>query len=435
MKYSYKVLQKNLSLVLLIGLSLSLSNVCVMADNLQNSIDQFIDSHPKVTAAKEQLTIAGIDIDVAKDNFMPELRINGDVGSQSYEDSGTGIDSSNMNNNRYLVELSQNLFRGFQDQLSESQAMVKETIAIKNYEKVYQKILLDAVNAYLDVLHYKETRKIVEKKIELLEKYASLMAKAKRSGSKTDVDVYEAQLSLQQALGQQADIDGKYLSALGNYESVFGVSAEPQTLLQPSYNKKLMPATLNKSLAQANNQSVFITLAESNIEIAQYKKVAVEGDYWPTVDLVGSFGEEKNKEGVRGRTKDGRVYLKVEWKYNLGNQNYKKVQSASGSLTKERYNYESVKKEVNQKVRLAWQKYSTLKARAKISRNTLEIANKVYKARKDLKLKGKGNAIAIINSKAKLLDSTIAQINANYESLKSTYALAKEIGNIQSMLQ
>jgi len=406
-----------------------------MADSLKNSINRFIDSHPKITAAKEQLTIAGIDVEVAKDNFMPELKISGDLGSQSYEDSGTGVDSSNMNNNRYLVELSQNLFRGFQDESLENQAMVKETIAIKNYENVYQKILLEAVNAYVDVLHYEQANQISQKKVELLEKYSALMSKARKSGSKTDIDVYDAQLSLQQALEQNADINGKYLSALGNYEAVFGSNAEPKMLQLPSYNKKIIPATLEESIEQANNQSVLITLAESNIEMAQHEKVTVESDYWPTIDLVGSFGEEKNREGVDGRTQDGRIYLKLEWKYNLGNQNYKKVQSASGSLTKERYNYESVKKEVNHKVRLAWQKYSTLKAREKISSHTLEIANKVYQARKDLKSKGKGNAIAIINSKAKLLDSTIAQTNASYESLKSTYALAKEIGSIQTMLQ
>ncbi len=431
--HNKRIITRTVKLTLLCLFLFLLININVHADSLKNEINIFIDAHPKITAARQQLSNANIDVKVAKDNYMPVLRVSSDIGDQSYSDSAVNIDST-MNNNRYIVEISQNVFRGFRDRSLQNQAMVKETIAIKKYENTRQEVLLEAINAYLDVLHYDQVQTVVEKKVELIQQYSELMNTAKESGLKTDVDVYEAQLSYQQSLEQQSDIQGKYLSALGNFESLYGYSAIVESMSTPVYDSKLIPSSLDESLDLAKNQSVLITLAQSNIDQALYEKDTVKSDYWPSLDIVGSASEENNKEGRKGRTQDNRIYLKIEWRYNLGHQNFKKVKSASGNIIKERYNYEAVIKDVSKKVRLAWQKHTSLKARLKIANDTLKIANNVYEARKDLKLKGKGGSIAIITAKAKLLDSTIARYNASFESLKSSYALAKEFGSIQQML-
>ncbi len=414
-------------------LSCSLSSLAV-ADSLKNEIGKFIDNHPKVNTAKQQLINSGIDIEVAKANYMPVLNVNGDVGSQDFEDTYLNVDN-NLENNRYMVEISQNLFRGYRDKAAIDESMVKEKIAIKTYENIKQSITLEATNAYLDVLHYHLSDSKVSKKVEILNKLVGLIEKAKRSGSRTDVDIYEAQLTAQQALEQQIDIQGKQQSALGQFQSIFGYQPNVNDFTMPSYRASQLPGSLEDALETAKNQSVVITIAQSNIEKAGFNKDAVSGEYWPTVDLVTSYSEEKNKEGTEGRTKDGRIYLRMEWKYNLGNQINKKVRSAEGYVVSEKYNYDAIVKEVEQNVRLAWQKYSTLQRRHQLAKDTLGIAQSVYKARLDLKSRGKGNNMAIINANIRLIDSEIAMINAEFESIKSVYNLSKELGTIETITQ
>jgi outer membrane protein TolC len=412
-----------------------LTSINSWGGTLKSEISQAVDVHPKVATAKQKLTNAGIDVEVAEANYMPVVSVNGDLGEQDYKDTSSGIDSKGMNNNRYTLELRQNLFRGGKDQALSAQALVIETLAIKNFEDVYNDVLLEASEAYLDVLQYDQTRAVSEKKIELLEKYTDLIKKAKESGSKTHVDVYEAQLSLQQALGQKADIDGKFQSALSNYKTVFNQNADIKSMSLPDGNKAFVPESLDEAIEQAKNQSVKIAMAETNIENAESEKRIAKSEFWPTVDLVASLSEEKNREGIRRLITDKRVYIQIDWKINLGNQVSKKVQSASGKVTQERYNLDAVNQEVEQKVRLAWQKHAALKTRSQISEQTLLIANDVYDARKDLNKKGKGGAVAIIKSKLQLLDSTIEKLNANFEARKAEFALAKEIGTIKALLK
>jgi len=364
---------------------------------------------------------------------MPVLSISGDIGEQTYDDNSAGIDST-LNNNRYKIELTQNIFRGFRDQAFLNQTITKNQITIKNYEKIKQSLLLDAALSYLTVLQYQHAKVKINEKVKILNQFVDLIKKAKKSGSKTEVDVYEAQLTLQQALEQEIDINGKYLSAFGQFQSIYDYAPKTDSFSLPSAKLNLLPITLEEALDTAKSQSVVITIAQSNIDMANYEKNNVSGEFWPSIDIVGSFSEEENKEGIKGRTQDGRLYLRMEWKYNLGNQITKKVRSAEGTVSAERYHYKSVVKELEQSVNLVWQKYKTLQSRHRLTNETLKLALSVYQARLDLKSKGKGNNMAIINSNVRLINSQLAKINAEFEATKSAYSLAEKIGNIEELI-
>jgi len=403
------------------------------AVTLTEELNGIIDKHPSIMANQEKLLSADAEVDAAEDNYMPVLNISGDLGEQNYKNTGTDVDSS-LNNNRMEFSVTQNLFRGYKDQAKENEMRSKYLSSQLSLDKTIQKLIYKGSTTYIDVMRYTDLSDMIKKKVQLSNNFINMRSQERKSGAGSQVNIYEAKLSLQRSLDQQLNIDGKKQNAFNQYHNIFDHAADSADMIKPEVIDRLLPETLEQAINIAKESNLNISIARGRMDQANFLKDSADADYWPLLDLVGSYNKEKNYEGIEGTKTDSRIYLKLYWKYNLGNQVGAKSRSADKKFIAEKYSYEAVIKDIEQKVNQAWVSHQTQKNRRQLTLETVEIAQMVYQSRQQLKQKGGGNDMNLLNSKVRLLDAEMANLNAEYDELKSSYELAYVSGLLSMTL-
>jgi len=409
-----------------------LSSCLLIMDNaiavtLNQELANLINSHPLVMANQYRVSAADAEINAVLDNYKPVLDISGDVGQQQYEDTGAGTDSD-LNNNRFSVSVTQNVFKGYKDKAKENETISKQLTTQLTLDKTIQQLTYEGSTTYLDVLHYSYLSELIKEKVELSKQFIAMREKQKNSGAGNQVNVYEAQLTLHRSLEQQLNIEGRKRITLSKYQNLYEHEANSAEMLSPPPIQAFLPSSLAEATSIAKQSNLNISIAQTRMEQARYLKDSAHGDYWPVVDLVGSYNYERNYQGVEGTKKDTRVYLKMYWKYNLGNQIGDKLLSADGKFNAEKYSHQAAIKNIEKEVNQTWGKIQTHTQRNQLAKETVKIAENVYQARLEMKQKGRGSDIGLLNSKVRLLDAQIAQLNAQHEAIKSSYELAYVTG-------
>lgn len=413
-------------LLFISGLSLG-SYTSTSAASLSQELTQAISNHPQVLAHQQRLQAADADIRVEKGNDLPTLDVSGDMGQQWYEDTGAGTDSD-LSNNRFSLSLTQNLFKGFKGEAKKNEMTARQLTAQFTLEKTIQQLIYDGATTYLDNIHYQRLSELLEEKIVLTQRFIQVRQKQKDSGSGNQLNVYEAQLKLQRTLEQQMQFNNRQAAARIKYENVFNHPTNPVDMVVPVSITAYLPVSRADALSVAKQSNPHISIADSRLQQAQYVKEGVRGDYWPTVDLVSSYGTEENYQGVEGTKKDTRIYVKANWKYNLGNQISDKLDSASNKYHAEKYTLESTIRRIEQQVNQAWEKLQSAQQRNTLSEQTVEIAENIYRSHQEMKQKGRGSEAHLLNAQIMFLDARISQLNAVHETIKSHYDLAHACG-------
>ncbi len=407
-------------------LSLIFNNSVVWGHTLEDEIKQLVLSHPEIIAQKHQVKIADAEVDVALSNYYPDLSAFGQTGYQNYQDTGRSV-SSELRHTRYRFELTQNLFKGLQDKSAVEGAGANRSLRQWSTLKIENDLIEHGISTYLDVLQYHKELTFISNKVNVLKRTVALKKQSQLSGSGTTINVLEAKLSLQRAQEQKLQIDGKYRYAFRQYQIIFEHDPILGAMAMPA-KPVVVPQSLEQALQMSKVNNAQLAMAEQRINIAEHEKAGALGKYSPELDIVTSYERETNFQGIEGNKTDMSAFVRLTWDFNLGNKVGDQYRSASGKLSSEKYSYYAANREVNEKIKLAWEKQSLVQRRLQLSNDTIKIAEDIYQARNNQMLRGGGNEIALLNAKSQLLEAKISSARATYDALKSTYELLHSIG-------
>ncbi len=399
------------------------------AVTLQQEINNLINSHPLVISHQKRVLAADAEINVARDNYYPTLNLYTEAGQQKYKDTGAGTDS-NLNNNRYSISVSQNLFRGFKDQAKINEAKSRFNIAATTREKIKQRLVYEASTAYLAVLHYSNLSDRIKEYVDLSRQLVKKLEEQRDTGSGNYLNVYNAQLTLQRSLEQQLIVDGRKRSSFGNYERIFFHAPIYRDMNRPPSIKKLLPALLSDAISITQQNNVNISIARDRVKMVKFSRERAKGEYWPSLDLNTSYNYERNYQGVEGDKKDTRVDLRLSWKFNLGNQTGDRFRSAEYNFYAEKYSLDAALKNINKEVYQTWEKIQTQNNRNALAKETVKIAEKLFQASLESKQKGSGSDIGLLSAKIRFLDTQIALLNVQHDVVIASYELGYICGLI-----
>jgi len=425
---SFKHFKKNtLQTNKIFFLSLILSSKVVIAYPLANEINQLMLQHPEIIAERFKIKVAEAEEDAAFSNYYPTINASAQTGFQSYKDTGRGV-SSDLNHSKYRFELSQNLFKGFRDQVATAGA--EANIDLKQWTalNIENDLIFKGISSYLNILHYHQMLLLINNKVDVLKRFIILKRQSQKSGSGTMLDIHEASLSLKRVEQQRLNIDGKYRAAFRQYQVVFEHDPVVGGMKVPNNLQLKKITSIEKALEVAEKSNAVLAMAEQRIDIAEQEKKDVLGRYSPELDVVASYERETNFQGIEGAKTDSSVFVRLKWDFNLGHQLGDQYHSASGKLSSERYTYQATEREIKENIKLAWEKKLVLYRQLVLAKETMEIANSIYQARDDQNNKGSGNEIDLLNAKSQLVGAKVASVNAKFEALKSSYELLHAIG-------
>ena len=159
-------------------------------------------NRPELRQAQARLDAARAQLSGARARYLPDLAVNGSVGTASNDAivSTDGVSGVSFGDTWSIVgQLTWNLFEGFftQARVKETQALVETARA--NYDTVELQVRLEVEQAYIAVVEAGERFGATEKAVESAQENLRLSQGRYDAGVGTILDLTEAQLSVTNA--------------------------------------------------------------------------------------------------------------------------------------------------------------------------------------------------------------------------------------------
>ena len=195
------------------------------------------------------------------------------------------------NTNGYGLSLTQPLFN-WQSIMLYKEAGYKVTQAEASFGQVSQDLIVRVAQAYFDVLASQDTLAFIQAQKTAI---SEQLAQAKRNfevGTATITDTHEAQarfdLAVSQEIAAQSDLEIKR-SAL---QQIIGKFPDRLAPLKPTTG--LSPPTPNAMepwVASAEDQNYTVRIQQAALEIASREIERNRAGHYPTLNMVGSYGQ------------------------------------------------------------------------------------------------------------------------------------------------
>lgn len=316
------------SIVTAVILSLFAGNICARTvlpnkkiihknQTFMEALSSAYQNNPDVHAGLREYYAAVEALPLAKAGWLPTLTLTGsgqhNKALSNGKNTGSGGVNPRVRSNTATDTLSletilrQNLFNGGQTTYDIERAKATVRSAQMKFVGVEQKVLLDAVKAYLDLWKAYETLEYRVASVGFLERTMAQVKAQEDVGEKTRTDVSEARSRLASAVASRLTAEATVASAQAVYEQVIGVDQLPDHLHMPGLlvSKTTLPATLKDVSDLALLQSPSLQQALFDEKARKAGVGFAEGELLPSVDLSASGKRTKTNTQSRFAVHEG----------------------------------------------------------------------------------------------------------------------------------
>ena len=273
-----------------------------VTETLQEALSSAYLTNPDLNAERAQLRATDEQVGVAKAGFRPTISASADTG---YADTNNGvakgstigqenfgttgdISSDGVTHPRGLsVQLSQPLFKGFQNLNATRQAKASVQAGREGLNVIEQMTLLAAVTAYADVVRDQAIVRLRENNVTVLTALRTQIRGQFAAGIVTTTDVAQVEARLSGATAflnaAQSDLRG----SIATYEQVIG--HPPGRLASPPSISKTLPKSIDEAMTQADAQNPLVLNSVYQEEASLYAVNQIVGELLPTVTLEAQY--------------------------------------------------------------------------------------------------------------------------------------------------
>ena len=260
------------------------------AETLTEAMGAAWERHPALLAEQARKRAAGLEIDIARSGYFPDVSATGEVMSGDNLLAATGF--SNNPALKYSVTAEQTLFDGFRTSSAVDEALASAEAASAGVLDVERSVLLEAVRVFADVLRDRAIEALRKRDVEMYddEVKAAREGLAKGNGTLTDV----AQTRARRALAM-ADLIAAMAEAevsVAEYERVVGHA--PVKLKRPAIPQALLPKSLDAALDAAGLYDPAAKRARFRAKASSSAVDRIEADAFPQLKALAGV------EGRRG---------------------------------------------------------------------------------------------------------------------------------------
>ncbi|MGB4191544.1 MAG: TolC family outer membrane protein [Rickettsiales bacterium] len=413
--------------------------------SLSEALVSTYQNNPELIAAREKLKATDEKMFQAISGFLPKVIYSAKKTNQKKD---TTTDSSSLasslsgqqvktddwvdtKSKESSISLQQNLFNGGQDVMAVK--IAKYSIEAGRQELITneQKILLEAIDAYLDVMRTKEVQDISRENYLAYEKKYNAIKEKLEVGVAKKADLADAAARKANAATNLIVSEGYYNSALATYMQIIGIEAENvhscDILTTPPKDQLEL---LQKSLAtnpELQNVSFQKKIADINV-------ISNAASMLPSVDLGGSIG--KNWQDTRGSnlnqpyTNSKSVAISVTIPiYNKGLE-YSNIRSASADAARLKYSLKNARAAVTQNSVKSWTEYVSAKDAAQSTKEAVKAGEVALEAKQQEYEEGLGTLTDLLDAQENLFQYKIKLTQAEKESALSYYKMASLMGKL-----
>jgi outer membrane protein len=289
---------------------------------------------------------------------------------------------------------------------------------------VEQAVLLDAAQAYMDVLQSQAVLDLEQSNERVLQEALDQAQASFDNGevTHTDVDQAKARLAGSQAVRIQAE--GALAAAQAAYERVVGNA--PDTLQQPAPLAGL-PASQQDALALADH-SYQVLAAQASSAAAHSNVDIAESALKPTLQLTGQVSKAREPAFPFERLDSRSIMLQFSMPLYAGGALTSQMHAARHEADSSDQQALDERRAARDRVVRAWQAYQTATAGLAAIQVQIAAAQSAYDGvRAEYKV-GDRTTLDVLNAEQELLNAKVNQVRALRDETVAEYSLKAAVG-------
>jgi len=270
---------------------------------LTKTIESALQVNLGLKSSKEE-TAAALAVKKAQQtNFFPTFSTSYEYSRFDASTETAGITAVPKEEYTFITSFSQPIFTGFSllrrydiSKLGLDRATVKEKLN-------RQDIILDAKNAYFQLLQRQKLNNIAQKTVVQIRAQMEVADNFYQVGMTPLNDLLQAQVELANAKQELIVAKNNMDNAESNFNTLLRRSLDTPVILKDVLDYTPFEETLEYCLSEAEKNRLEIQVADLEIEIAQKDVQLAKKDYFPSIDLKGSYfryGTEWDVNGGEG---------------------------------------------------------------------------------------------------------------------------------------
>ncbi|WND01775.1 TolC family outer membrane protein [Temperatibacter marinus] len=414
-------------------LGTSFAGTSVSADTLKEALAKAYKTNPTLMAQREALKATDETVARARSGYLPSL--NGsytDVHSRQ-EDSrlnaSGNIDNSKSQRRSLSLTARQNIFSGFSTRYADKQAQENVKAGVAQLLNTEQRVMLDGVTAYMNVLRDKSVVELNENQVKVLERNLQAAQDRFRVGEITRTDVAQSEARLEGAKSNLQSAEASYASSRATYQRIVGEL--PQTLENPDALPKL-PASLDDAVVIATEQAPGVMIARHTERAAAYGVNRTQGSLYPSVDLSANFTRnmEPHSSFTNSAYNSQSVTLSVTVPLYQGGATYADIRRAKRVKSQRRLQILEAERTATANTFIAWDNLRAASGRIKSSQAQVRANEIALEGVRQESAVGSRTTLDVLNQEQELLNARVGLIRAQRDEFVAAYNLLASTGQL-----
>ena len=393
-----------------------LSTSSAGALSLNDAISESLANNLLLKMEANSVDIAEEDYFQSKSDYLPSISLNANMSENEYSRLKTqlGVNGSDyeLAPSSKSIILSQNLFSGFSRFYNS--ISTKESLKLKrlNEKKVTQDIILEAIEAYYNVLIAEKSVQSYRENLESVVERSNATVKEYEVGLASKTDVAQAEAFLNNAKIDLLDSEIILKNLKNSFFDLVGVDAKNLIFSKISSD---MPSSFSefKEILITNNYS--IRMAEVNLKIMNANVGVARSAYYPQLSLTATKSELDEFSAEIDELTNEEIKATLNWPIFTAGKSLSNVRKA-----KEVKNTQLIllQKTQNETVILSeniWDKYKISEQTIKAAELTYNANQTAYKGTVIEQEVGERSVLDVLIARQALLNSEINYFNKQKE--------------------
>lgn len=410
----------------LLSSAFALAGTCAHASTLNEALTSAYATNPQLKAERENLRAIDEGISQAVSGFRPSAVAEYDKGRERTRFGASGWDYTDSETTTLTVN--QPLFRGGETLANYKSARARVKAGRARLHAAEQRILLDTVTAYADLIEAVSVVNLNRNNVDVLEEQLGATRSRFDAGELTRTDVAQSEARKARAEADLRRAEGDRAAARATFERIIGFS--PKSLELPGATPAL-PASLDETIEQAKSGNPDAIAATFDAKAARREVDARIANILPDVDLVGymSRSEGGGFPGVNSFDNDS-LTVNVSIPLYQSGAEYSRVREAKDRRERARFTQLDTANAVVENATRAWEDYQASLAVIRSTESSIEAADLALQGVRRENEYGVRTILDVLDAEQELLVSRVNLVRAKRDSTVHGYRLLAAVGRL-----
>jgi outer membrane protein TolC len=394
------------------------------AERVKAALIALSQDYPEVQSAQAAASTSSFGVDAAKQARYPRFKVG--TSSGNYNSGAAGAKTQGYS--LITAEARVSLIDGGAMSAAVKAAEAGNQADDEAVVTTSQKVVLDALTAYLQVQRFDIKKQIAHKATEVVADLSKAEARRVALGVSGDNDLNMASARRASVAARESDFQAQRDDALAKFRNYFKFTPNTDALPVLAAPAQWRIASQEEALRRAEERSTEIAEAQGRLARARALYDQQDASLWPTVDAV--VVKSKDPRGVSPQDPT-RAAFELNWNFGSGFDRQLRLKSALAEIANQESKLEGVKLNLFELTSSSWSRTVTGRERERQLMDAVSTAGQAFRGRRRLMEFGRETLPKVLDAQLDYYNLLFDYVDAVFDLRISELRLARTTGELR----